>query len=87
MAYDEEEYPTGILCIGSPVFDVSEKAVAGLGITGLLSTYGSGKKQVFEQRVLECAARVSKDIGYTGHYFDDKGPISPGESEEEPAGY
>jgi IclR family transcriptional regulator, KDG regulon repressor len=87
LAYDDEEYTTGILCIGSPVFDVSEKAVAGLGITGLLSTYGSGKKQVFEQLVLECAARVSKDIGYTGHYFEDKSPISPADSDEEPAGY
>jgi len=85
LAYDDEEYTTGIFCIGAPVFDVSEKAVAGLGITGLLGTYGSGKKPIFERLILECAARVSRDIGYMGNYFDDKGPISPGE--EEPAGY
>jgi IclR family transcriptional regulator, acetate operon repressor len=87
LAYDDEEYTTGILCIGAPVFDVSEDAVAGLGITGLINTYGSGKKPIFERLVLECAAKVSRDIGYTGHYFDDKGPISPGASDEEPAGY
>jgi DNA-binding IclR family transcriptional regulator len=87
LAYDDEEYTTGILCIGSPVFDVSERAVAGLGITGLLGTYGSGKKPIFERLVIECAARVSRDIGYTGHYYDDKGALSPGNSEEEPAGY
>jgi DNA-binding IclR family transcriptional regulator len=87
LAYDDEEYTTGILCIGSPVFDVSENVVAGLGTTGLLSTYGAGNKQVFEQLILECAARVSRDIGYTGHYFEDKGPISPVSSDEESAGY
>jgi DNA-binding IclR family transcriptional regulator len=87
LAYDDEEYTTGILCIGSPVFDVSEKVVAGLGITGLISTYDSGKKPIFERLVLECAARVSRAIGYTGSYFEDKVAISPGSSEEEPAGY
>jgi IclR family transcriptional regulator, KDG regulon repressor len=85
LAYDDEEYTTGILCIGAPVFDVTDKAVAGLGITGLLGTYGSGKKPIFERLVLECAARVSRDIGYTGNYFDDKGPVSPGD--EEPDAY
>ncbi len=72
LAYDDEEYTTGILCIGAPVFDVSERAVAGLGITGLISTFGKGRKAIFEQLVLECARRVSKDIGYTGKFFDDK---------------
>ena len=72
LAYDDEEYTTGILCIGAPVFDVSGKAVAGLGITGLIGTFGMGRKAVFEQLVLECARRVSKDIGYSGNFFDDK---------------
>jgi DNA-binding IclR family transcriptional regulator len=86
LAYDDEEYTMGILCIGSPVFDVTEKVVAGLGITGLISTYGAGKKLIFERLVLECASRVSRDIGYTGNYFDDKVQASPAGLEEELAG-
>jgi IclR family transcriptional regulator, KDG regulon repressor len=77
LAFDDEEYTTGILCIGAPVFDVSENAVAGLGITGLLSTYGSGKRKIFERLVLECAAKVSRDLGYTGDFFDGKVPSPP----------
>ena len=72
LAYDDEEYTTGILCIGAPVFDATEKVAAGLGITGLLGTFGEGRKAAFERLVLECARRVSKDIGYTGGYYDDK---------------
>ena len=87
LAYDDEEYTTGILCIGSPVFDISEKPVAGLGITGLISTYGSGKQSIFEKLVLECASKVSRDIGYEGGYFDDKILASQDSVEEEPAGY
>ncbi len=72
LAYDNEEYITGICCIGAPVFDVEGKIVAGLGITGLLSTFDQNRKASFEQLVLQCAWRVSKDIGYSGDFFQDK---------------
>jgi len=72
LAYDNEEYNEGIRCIGSPVFNVEGKIVAGLGVSGLVSTFRNDKKAVFEQLVLECAYRVSKDIGYSGDYFADK---------------
>ena len=69
LGYDNEEYNEGIRCIGAPVFDVEGKAVAGLGVTGLVSTFRDHKQAAFEQLVLECAYRVSKDIGYSGDYF------------------
>lgn len=72
LAYDNEEYIMGIRCVGAPVFDVMDKAVAGLGITGLISTYEKGRMAIFEQLVLECARRVSVDIGYSGTFFNDK---------------
>ncbi len=72
IAYDNEEYTSGIICIGSPVFDVEEKVVAGLGITCILSTLDAALKPVFEQLVLQCAWRVSRDIGYPGSFFKDK---------------
>ena len=72
LAYDNEEYTSGIQCIGAPVFDVQGKAVAGLGVTCLLSTIDAASKAAFELIVLECAWRVSKDIGYSGDFFVGK---------------
>jgi DNA-binding IclR family transcriptional regulator len=72
LGYDNEEYNEGIRCIGAPVFDVEGRAVAGLGVSGLVSTFRNNRQETFEQLVLECACRVSKDIGYSGDYFADK---------------
>ncbi len=72
LAYDNEEYNEGIRCIGAPVFNVEGKVAAGLGVSGLVSTFRAGRQAVFEQLVLECAFRVSKDIGYSGDFFADK---------------
>jgi IclR family acetate operon transcriptional repressor len=72
LGYDNEEYNEGIRCIGAPVFDVEGKVVAGLGVSGLVSTFRNNRQATFEQLVLECAYRVSKDIGYSGDYFADK---------------
>ena len=72
LAYDNEEYTSGIRCIGATVFDVQGKAVAGLGVTCLLSTIDAASKAAFELVVLECAWRVSKDIGYSGDFFVGK---------------
>jgi IclR family transcriptional regulator, KDG regulon repressor len=72
LGYDNEEYNEGIRCIGSPVFDVEGKVAGGLGVSGLVSTFRNNRQATFEQLVLECAYRVSKDIGYSGDYFADK---------------
>jgi IclR family acetate operon transcriptional repressor len=72
LGYDDEEYNEGIRCIGAPVFDVEGKITAGLGVSGLVSTFRRNRQHSFEQLVLECARRVSKDIGYSGEYFDGK---------------
>ncbi len=69
LGYDNEEYNEGIRCIGAPILDGESKAVGGLGVTGLVATFRDHKQAVYEQLVLECASRVSKDIGYTGDFF------------------
>jgi IclR family transcriptional regulator, KDG regulon repressor len=86
LAYDNEEYTSGIVCIGAPVFDVQGKVAAGLGVTCILSTIDAAKKSAFEHLVLECAWRVSKDIGYSGDFYTakvrsaqvDRGPPASG---------
>ncbi len=72
LGYDNEEYTSGLLCIGAPVFDFEAKPVAGLGATCLLSTVNEKNKVEIERKVLQCAYHVSKDIGYTGDFFKDK---------------
>jgi len=72
LAYDNEEYTSGILCIGSPVFDVQGRIAAGLGITAIASLLEEKQKTAFEQLVLECAYKVSRAIGYSGEFFRDK---------------
>ena len=66
IAYDNEEYNEGIRCIGAPVFDAQGGVVAGLGVTGFVSAFRGNRQAGFEHLVLDCAARLSKDIGYTG---------------------
>ena len=72
LGYDNEEYTSGLLCIGAPVFNFESEPVAGLGATCLLSTINEKKKEELEKQVLQCAYHVSKDIGYTGDFFNDK---------------
>jgi len=72
LGYDNEEYNEGIRCIGAPVFDVEGRVVGGLGVSGLVSTFRDHKQAIFEQLVLECASRVSRDIGYSGEFFAGK---------------
>lgn len=72
LAYDNEEYTSGIICVGAPVFDVQGNVVAGLGITAIASLIKPKQHTAFEHLVLECAFRVSKSIGYSGNYFIDK---------------
>ncbi|HBC86724.1 MAG TPA: hypothetical protein DCZ94_07210 [Lentisphaeria bacterium] len=69
IAFDAEEYNYGVFCIGSPVFDIEEKAVAGLGITGLTGRYHSSDSKKIINAVLETARRVSAETGYEGDYF------------------
>jgi DNA-binding IclR family transcriptional regulator len=72
LSYDDEEYTSGIFCVGAPVFDFEGRPVAGLGATCILSTLNAKKKTEIERRVLECAYHVSMDIGYMGDFFKDK---------------
>ena len=69
LAYDREERVTGVYCIGAPVFDVAGEAVAGLGVTGLVSRFDAKSRKRFERDVLACAEAVSRDVGYRGDRF------------------
>jgi IclR family acetate operon transcriptional repressor len=69
LTRDREERVVGVYCIGAPVFDVTGSAVAGLGITGLVSRFHAEARSRFDSLVLTCAEDVSRDIGYQGQAF------------------
>jgi len=69
LAYDMEEYNPGFFCIGSPVFDVTGKVVAGIGITGVLQKDTPAGFREWERAVVCCAESISTDIGYVGDAY------------------
>lgn len=69
LAYDREGYMLGIYCIGAPVFDQRGEAVAGAGVTGLVSVSQPAKQAELAHRVLQCAEDLSRDIGYEGDRY------------------
>ena len=69
LSCDREEYAKGIYCVGAPVFDVRGDIIAGLGVTGLASRRTAEMERKLRNLVLDCAAAVSADMGYTGSQF------------------
>jgi DNA-binding IclR family transcriptional regulator len=69
LAYDREEYTLGIYCIGAPLFGVQGEAIAGAGVTGMVSRFRRGDLAGLEEKVLACAERISREIGYEGEAF------------------
>lgn len=70
VAYDCEEYNLGFFCIGAPVFDVTGKVVAGIGVTGVLQKDTHARFREWELAVVRCAAKIAADIGYVGDAYD-----------------
>lgn len=64
LGYDRNEYLMGIYCIGSPVFDAGGKVIAGVGMTGLASRFDQPSIRIFKKAVRQCAADISKAMGY-----------------------
>jgi len=69
LAYDRGECIAGIYCIGAPIFDHSNVAVAGVGVTGLTSLLRSDSQPAIEKMILDCAEKIACDIGYTGEKY------------------
>lgn len=85
LAYDNEEYNQGIVCIGAPIFDVQGSVAGGIGVTGLAGTFDPASRKTFAQLVLECAWKVSRDIGYSGDFFVGKVPDARAGGRDQPS--
>ena len=69
LAHDDEEYSRGVFCVGAPIFNGDGDVVGGLGLTGLASRFNFDSAPEINVKVLECAERVSRGIGYGGNFL------------------
>lgn len=68
-ALDEQEAETGVSCIGAPVYDASNRLVAGLSLSAPAERY----QALWIPWILHAAAAISSRLGYCGAL----NPISP----------
>jgi len=61
-----EEFEEGFSAIAAPVFDHTGRVAGALSISGPTYRLGSGKIEEYVEPLLETAAAVSADMGYTG---------------------
>lgn len=61
-AIDAEELEIGLTCIGAPIFDNNEKAIAAISLSGPTQRMRTSDFEHKIQRVVETAAQISKEF-------------------------
>lgn len=64
-AYDDEECEIGARCIAVPVYNYTNKIIAGLSVTGPVSRMSYQKIDEYKQFLLEQGKKLSKLLGYS----------------------
>lgn len=70
LAYDWGEYTRGVYCIGAPVFNVHNRPIAGVGMTGLDVRYVKEECRGQKLAVLRAASYIAADVGYGGDRYE-----------------
>ncbi|HWQ78396.1 MAG TPA: IclR family transcriptional regulator [Anaerovoracaceae bacterium] len=72
-AVDNEEYELGGICVASPIFDDSGRAIAAVSISGPTTRVSLEKaKNEFSVYVKETAVQLSREMGYLNQeYFHE----------------
>lgn len=65
-AVDEEENEEGVRCVAAPVFGHDNSVIASISIAGTTQQISRKDVSVLGPKVMECAARISRDLGYHG---------------------
>ena len=64
VAFDREEYMTGLRCVGAPVFDGNGKCVAGIDVMFPVYRISKETEERFVPLVKRAAAEISRGLGY-----------------------
>ena len=67
-AIDDEEGELGVYCIGVPVFTSDHIVFGGLSVSAIKSRFESSKRQSYVEVMLSAGERLSRQLGYIGHY-------------------
>lgn len=63
-AEDDEENEIGLRCVGAPIFGANGRIEGAISISGPSSRVNKEKVAEIGQRVKQCAANISKELGY-----------------------
>lgn len=61
---DDQYFAIGHRCIGAPVFDNTGRVIAGINISGHISTIPDERIEELAKHVTQCAHEASKRMGY-----------------------
>ena len=66
-AIDDEEIEEGIRCIGAPILNVSDRAVAAISISGPSSRITPDRYQLIGKTIVKAAQELSARMGHSAH--------------------
>jgi DNA-binding IclR family transcriptional regulator len=67
---DDQYFAIGHRCIGAPVFDNTGRVLAGINISGHISTIHDERIDELAEQVKQCAYKASKRMGYQSSGYD-----------------
>ncbi len=72
FATDDEEYERGIRCFAAPIFDYTGKAVAVIGLSGIVPGIEEAGVDKLAGMIMEAAKEISANLGYQDSGNADK---------------
>lgn len=66
-AFDNREDTDMVCCIAAPIYDRTDKVVAGISVSMLYTNLNEEKKQKISRLVIDTAFGISKKLGYMGN--------------------
>jgi IclR family transcriptional regulator, KDG regulon repressor len=66
VAYDREEYMTGLQCIAAPIRDFSSRTVAAVSLSVFKHKMTGPRRAFFKRALLRASVEVSEKLGYLG---------------------
>jgi DNA-binding IclR family transcriptional regulator len=65
IAYDQEEYMTGLQCIAAPIRDFSSRTIAAMSLSVFKHKMTAERKALLKHALLRASLDVSEKLGYT----------------------
>jgi IclR family transcriptional regulator, KDG regulon repressor len=67
-AIDDEEYEEGLMCVGVPLFDRTNQAIAALSLSGPKERLARQNMPRYITKTIDAGRNISRALGYEGEY-------------------